>query len=230
MAKIDFDCYSDIYNNITGDNVRFFSEDDLYFAKIKINIIHDIICYSPKRILEFGAGVGRNIPFIKEYFPDTEIWATDISEKSAAKINERYPYVKTFILNGDELRMMGMYDLVLVSGVYHHISPNIRSSVTKTIVSLMTENADLFVFEHNPYNLITRKLVDRCEYDKDAVLVNPKEMSTLLSEAGLNLIRKRFYLYFPPALKMGWLERILYKVPLGGQYMLQASKSNDFMC
>jgi hypothetical protein len=224
MGKIDFDDYADNYRELTSENVKFFSNNDSYFARHKIHLIKKYLEREPKKILEYGAGVGLNMPFLMDCFPKSEIWACDISEKSLQKININYPIVKTFLLGGGIDLIPSRFDLVFIAGVYHHVEPTIRSAVTAHVVNLMDDQGELFVFEHNPYNPITRRLVDRCSYDEDAVLLKPFELQELLIGAGLYIQKTRYYLYFPPFLKLGKLENLLSTIPLGGQYFVKGIK------
>ena len=224
MKKIDFDKYADDYDELTRKNVNFFSSDDFYFARVKIDLIKTYIKQEPKRILEYGAGVGRNLPFLMGYFPASEIWACDISEKSLRKINKNYPEVKTFLLDKGLSQECGVFDLILIAGVFHHIEPAIRGAVAAHAVSLMSDQSELFIFEHNPYNPVTRRLVDRCPYDGDAVLLKPVEVRSLLIGGGLNVKQTGYYLFFPPSLKLSKLENLLSSIPLGGQYFVSATK------
>jgi SAM-dependent methyltransferase len=225
MKRVDFDDYADNYEELAIENVNFFSRDDSYFARSKIHLVKKYIQREPNKILEYGAGIGRNLRFLIECFQRSEIWACDISEKSLKKINTNYPTVNTFLLRGGISLTTSVYDLVFIAGVYHHIEPFSRRAVTAQIVNLMGERGELFVFEHNPYNPVTRRLVDRCPYDEDAVLLKPFELRKLLIAAGLYIQKTKYYLFFPPVLRLGKLEILLSAIPLGGQYFVKAIKS-----
>ena len=83
----------------------------------------------------------------------------------------------------------------------------------------------VFVFEHNPWNPVTRAIVRDCPLDRDAVLLTAPETRGLLSRAGLEVVEQRYYLFFPRSL--GFLRRFepwLAWLPLGGQYYVAARK------
>lgn len=83
----------------------------------------------------------------------------------------------------------------------------------------------IFVFEHNPYNPVTQKIVSNCPYDEDAVLLKPSELNGLLREGGLEVKEQQFSLFFPQWLKLALpLERYLGWLPLGGQYWIKARR------
>ena len=209
---------------MTSRNVSFFSSDDSYFARLRILLVKKYLVREPKTILEYGAGIGRNLPFLMEYFPKAEIWACDISEKSIQKINKNYSSIKTFLLRDGNYLIPAVFDVIFIAGVYHHVKPALRATLTAHVQNLMGSQGELFVFEHNPYNPVTRRLVDRCPYDEDAVLLKPFELRKLLVGAGLDIKKIRYFLYFPPFLKLNNLEKLMSLIPLGGQYFIKAIK------
>jgi hypothetical protein len=80
------------------------------------------------------------------------------------------------------------------------------------------------IIEHNPWNPVTRAIVKRCPVDADAELLAAREAIRLIEASGFRSLRTDYFLYLPEWLfnKFGALERLLYKIPLGGQYALLA--------
>ena len=222
MGKVNFDEYVQEYEKLLNKNLSFFSKDDSYFCRYKAELLKKYSYVNPKKILEFGAGIGRNIPYVKNIYPDAEIYAYDVSQKSLDYLSSKYPYAK---IVRDFSGFEESFDMVFCSVVYHHVPAEERDKATKDIYKSLKKNGELFVFEHNPINPVTRKLVERCPYDEDAVLISPKEMKNMASNAGFSDFSVKYYLYFPPVLKISFLEKFLYWLPLGGQYMLKAVKS-----
>jgi len=88
----------------------------------------------------------------------------------------------------------------------------------------------LFVmFEHNPANPATRLVVSRTPVDSNAVLLRARESRALMRAAGLAPLDTLYYLYLPQRLFefAGKLERLLTRVPLGGQYAVFGEKSPE---
>lgn len=221
MARVDFDEYVREYDRLLNKNLSFFSRDDSYFCRYKAQLIKKYSRHKPSKILEFGAGIGRNIPFIKEIFPESEIFAYDVSQKSLDYLASKYPYAGII---RDFSGFRESFDLVFCSVVYHHIPVADRQKATDGIYKSLKKGGELFIFEHNPLNPVTRKLVERCPYDEDAVLLGPRDMKAMASASGFSSFMVRYYLYFPPALGLSMFEKFLYLLPLGGQYMLKAEK------
>ncbi len=219
-----FDDYTKSYNEILRENTSFFSEDDTYFAKYKIDIVRKNITRPVSRILEYGCGIGRNIHLLKSAFPQAAILGSDISNESLKLAREQNPDVE-FFQEMDAKKSIEPFDLIFVAGVIHHIPVNERASAMQTLFNRLSPTGQLMIFEHNPYNPLTRKIVRDCPYDKDAVLLAPSELKRLLHQAGFVAIQNSYCLFFPPRLsKLLSLEAYLGWLPLGGQYWTRAHR------
>jgi len=223
---IDFDNYSYGYTEILRENLGMFGRDIDYYAEYKIKIILKNTVSYPNRILDYGCGVGRHIPFFLKYFPNAEIWGCDISEHSLKTAETLNPDQNFFSLNRyDFISKKEFFDLILVSNVFHHITNEMRVHEMRKIKGFLKSSGELFVFEHNPYNPITRHIVNRCPFDFDAMLLKPSEMKTLLIKNKFNIFKKRYSLFFPSALKkFQCLDEFLGLIPMGGQYYFHAEK------
>jgi len=220
--KVNFDNYAEDYERILQEQLKFFDGQTEYFSEYKINLIKKHLSKPPGRILEYGCGIGRNLRFLREHFPAAELYASDISEKSLAVAARENPSVKVFLAGRDIIKEK--FDLIFVALVFHHINREKRLDVLQEIRQMLRDQGDLFIFEHNPYNPVTRHLVNSCPFDADAVLIKRGEMERLLITAGFKIKKGRYALYFPSALKkLRFIESLLGFIPLGGQYFLKAS-------
>ena len=221
--KVNFDNFAEEYDQLLRESVGFFSKSDRYFAEYKVAIARELVREDPHKILEFGCGTGRNVPFLQAKFPGAVIHGTDISKKSLAEAKHLSPDAHFFIDDEDFYNDPGKYDFVFVAGVFHHVAPDLRDPVLDRIKSKMAPGGSILVFEHNPYNPITRRIVSNCKYDADAVLLAMKETSTRLTSCGFMVLEKGYCLFFPERLgAMSKLDRYLRLLPLGGQYFVYA--------
>lgn len=221
--KVDFDQYADNYQKILQEQLSFFDVNEGYFAEYKINLIKKYIKDNPKKILEYGCGVGRNLEYLRKHFQQSKIYAGDISRRSLEIAKADNPSVRFFLLGEDTI--VDKFDLIFVALVFHHIEPGLRSKVMEDISDLLQEGGNIFIFEHNPYNPITRYLVNICIFDADAVLLTKREMIKLLIDANLCINTCRYTLFFPSFLKkLRFLEPMLGYLPFGGQYFINANK------
>jgi SAM-dependent methyltransferase len=222
MGKVDFDDYSNEYNDILENRLKTFSHNVEFFAENKILILKKMLNYSPKMILEYGCGIGRNLSFLSKHFPGSEIFGCDISQESL-KIAEKNKFAKLYYLGSDEIN--DKFDLIFISCVFHHIEPQKREEVVRYIYSLLVNKGSIFVFEHNPYNPLTRYIVNTCPFDSDAILLSMNECNKLFNSNGFITLAQQYYLFFPPKLaKLFCIEEYLGWLPLGGQYFIQFSK------
>lgn len=224
MKKVDFDQYASNYNELLREGTGFFTKDESYFARYKVDIAQRLVTGSPTSVLEFGCGIGRNIPFLREAFPGAAVMGSDVSGKSIEIARKENPGVR-FWVEGEQPGQTPGFDLVFVAGVFHHIPPAERQGAADAIAAHLAPGGSIVVFEHNPYNPVTRKLVRDCPYDEGVILLRPKEMRRLLVAAGLKIERQGYSLFFPPALKfLARLEPHLSWLALGGQYWVHAKR------
>lgn len=223
--KVDFDDYTENYNQLLREGTGFFSSSEEYFARYKVNLVRKQVDTPVNRILEYGCGIGRNIPFLQQAFPDAVIMGSDISSASL-DIARRDNTGVEFFREDENTESTNLFDVIFVAGVFHHIPIAQRAEVAKMLFNRLSPNGLLFVFEHNPYNPVTRRIVSNCPYDEDAILLKPTELQSLISEAALAVECKAYCLFVPPSLSiLTWLENWLGWLPLGGQYWVQARRS-----
>jgi len=226
MEKVDFDKHAENYEKVLSEDLEIFGEESGYFADYKIKIVSENLNYKPLRILDFGCGIGRNIKYFKKYFQDSEITGCDISAKSIEIAKKNNPDVKFFLLNNINIKENeSRYDLIFTSCVFHHIEPGLRPESMNGIKSMIKKNGSFFIFEHNPYNPVTRKVVKDCIWDADAILLTKKETLNLTEQTGFTVKQKKYTLFFPAFLKIfRFMEKYIGFLPFGGQYYVIAEK------
>ena len=224
MSRVDFDDYSESYNRLMKEGVGFFDKEEGYFSRYKIEIVRRLTDEEPGRILEYGCGVGRNIGQIRALFPLSSIYGCDVSKKSIEAARKQNPDAEFFVIGEDRVSME--FDLVLLVNVLHHVLPQERKRLADSLAALLSGGGSLFVFEHNPFNPVTSRVVSTCPFDKDAVLLRPKEVSALMRGSGLEMGERGYCLFFPGFLRgLRRLEKYLFWLPLGGQYFYKARKT-----
>jgi ubiquinone/menaquinone biosynthesis C-methylase UbiE len=222
MDKNDFDQFANQYDQILENQLHFFENDNSYFAEYKIKKLRQLIPYEPQTILDFGCGTGRSTTHLQEYFPTSQIHGCDISEKSLQIAKQNNP--KAIFLTPPQLQTK--FDIIFLSCVLHHVEIDKRLALMSHLSSLLSTTGKIVVFEHNPFNPVTRHLVNTCPFDKDAILLKPKELQKLFIDSGLKEISQQYTLFFPQFLRgLRIFEKFLHWLPLGGQYMMIGSKS-----
>src|SRR5437762_2262635 len=81
---------------------------------------------------------------------------------------------------------------------------------------VLVPGAPLFIFEHNPYNPLTVRVVRRIPFDEGVKLLRPYGAAELLRAAQFRVGRPRFYFFFPRILRcLRPIEAYLDWMPLG---------------
>jgi SAM-dependent methyltransferase len=215
---IDFDQYARDYKALVAAQTNFFDGDDDYFTRYKIDRLKEI-AGDASAVLDFGCGIGRSMPHLRSAFPNADLVGCDPSRESLSLAREQNP--REQFLSLDEVREEPRFDVVLAACVFHHIAPGDRIDAIAYCRTRLKPGGRLVIFEHNPLNPVTQRLVSTCPFDADAVLLGMSETERRLRQSGFKIDRKAYCLFFPGALAaMRLLERWLGWLPLGGQYFV----------
>lgn len=225
-----FDKCSDNYREIHTENIgKISGTDSDYFSEYKIEEIKRRYPETPAKWLDLGCGDGLTAFFVHKHFPQTEYHGIDISENSINRAKSRGLEGADFILY-DGLHLPfedNSFDVIFMACVMHHIIPNQRDAILNECRRVLRDDGKLIVFEHNTYNPVTRKIVNDCVFDSDAVLVNQKAFGQQLKRNGFLKTKKRYTIFFPRKKAFKWLlplEKHLTWCLLGGQYYYVAEK------
>jgi SAM-dependent methyltransferase len=193
VSRVDFDQYAGQYEAILAAQTNFFDGDSGYFARYKIELAQQLV--GPvNSILDFGCGVGRSMPYLREVFPKAEIVGCDPSAESLAIARRENP----------SCRFTSMDEL----------TPDAK----------LKEGGYFIIFEHNPINPVMRHLVKNCPFDADAVLLSMRETVERMRNAHLHIDESSYCLFFPqPLAALRPFEKYLRWLPMGGQYFVCAS-------
>lgn len=225
MHNVDFDDYCETYDSLINNHLAGYGDID-YLGKSKVKLVREILgnFNEHPNILDFGCGVGRNLPYLKSFYPEAKIHAFDISKNSLDYAKQNNPDITTIYENSID-SYISFFDLIFISGVFHHIEEEQRIDVVKRLKRLLNDHGTITVFEHNPLNPVTRSIVKDCPFDKDAKLVTKNKLNNLFIEQGFKKLSHRYTLFVPPKLKaFDFIEKFLYRVPLGAQYCVFFTK------
>ncbi len=181
--------------------------------------------------LDFGCGNGRMLKFMlasERLKGPTEQGRLRLFgfDTSAESIEEAKTLVgdDRVCLVSDLSRLPGeaRFDFVTSCHVFHHIPPAERAATADTLAGRMKPASRLVIWEHNPFNPITRLLVKMCPFDGDARLLTLNATKTLFGKKAFRFVRHAYVNLFPP----GWqrlkalplIEEKLRGVPVGAQY------------
>ena len=231
MKKTEFDQYSKSYRDIHTQNIgKVSGVDSDYFSEYKIRELFDRGIIKQERMyrwLDLGCGDGNTYQFVKKYFPNIQYSGIDISADSIEVAREKYitnakanlPDFLTY--DGVQIPFAdATFDVVYLACVLHHVPVDMRADLISECKRVLKKTGNLIIFEHNPYNPVTLKMVNTCPFDADAVLLKEKELNRLCSNNRMH--GKIRYTIFVPRKgifqKMVKLEKYLSWLPLGGRY------------
>lgn len=233
MEQPTFDRYAKSYDSLHRKSIAASGYAPEYFDEYKVREMarqwYKIKgTRPPRRILNFGCGIGKSEIYLRAYFGEAEIFSCDISALSLqdAKLRNKQDSRINFgqIVQG-KLPFAPGAEMVLAANVFHHIPPSERAANLRTIREAMDRDGLFFIFEHNPRNPLTLRAVRDCPFDQDAILLPAGETHNRLQQAGFTQIKISYRLFFPHALRrLVPLEPWLGKVPLGAQYFAMAVK------
>jgi SAM-dependent methyltransferase len=225
MKVSEFDKFADEYLATHRANTALTGEDPEYFARYKVEAVAARLkrlgLPAPQRVLDFGCGIGNSAPHLRAAFPGAAIVGLDVSERSLAVARQRFPGAADFrrYEGGAQIPLEPGFDLVFSACVFHHIEAAEHVSLFAALRGLLAPGGRLAVFEHNPWNPVSRYIVATCPFDEDAVLIPAPEFARRQKAAGFREVDVAYTGFFPGPLKaLRPLERAMARLPLGAQY------------
>jgi SAM-dependent methyltransferase len=200
-----------------------FGKDIGYYAEYKARLLREQFPGPVPSILEFGCGVGRNLPHLRRLFPESRLSGCDVSRASLDLARIRCPDA-SFFECGRRPGPEGPFDLILIAGVLHHITTDEeRRAAFEQVRGSLRRGGRVAIFEHNPRNPVVTASLRRISWDDDADLLRMEAACVLLERCGFRVLEKRYVLFVPPLLKrLAFLDSRLSRCPLGAQYFIEA--------
>lgn len=218
MAMSEFDQFSVGYEQLLDASVAITGEKSEYFASYKTKFIAEKIAPRPGcKILDYGCGVGLVCNEIKKQVPQAQIDGFDVSQASLGRVDPALRLQGVF--SSEVSKLSRDYDVVFLANVMHHVEPKDRQQVISEAAGLLRRGGRLVIFEHNPRNPLTRRAVDQCPFDGNAILLPSWETKGYLAQSGFRRIGLDYIVFFPSWLR--WLrplEPFLRWCPAGAQY------------
>jgi SAM-dependent methyltransferase len=211
-----FDEVATQYDEIHAKGMSLSGEPSGYFAQYKIDRLKRLGVAADASVLDFGCGVGNITELLVQNF--SSVVGYDPSVGSLEVARKRLPGVTFY--SDVNLLPKSQFDVVVLAGVMHHVPPAERNAVISQARDALKVGGRLVVFEHNPYNPVTRRVVDNCPFDDDAILLPPRELREIFAKADLAHVKQVFIVFFPHALAfLRALEPAIGFFPLGAQTM-----------
>lgn len=216
----DFDRLAHNYKAVLDKSLEVGGEKGEYFAHYKADYLKRYLGpgFSGK-ILDYGCGIGLLSELLIQYFPQATVDGYDVSAASIDHVPGHLKKQGVFTSLMDHLA--GGYDLAVIVNVLHHIEPHERAGAIQKLKNLVKPGGVIIIFEHNPFNPLTRKVVNESPIDKGVVLLPCWEVLRYLKQARFAALKLKFILFFPKLLAaLRWAEPHLSWLPIGAQYVV----------
>jgi SAM-dependent methyltransferase len=246
MGRInaEFDKFAgDYYDESKNDLGKFGKYRDTAFI-YKAQLLKYMLKDEPKNLLDFGCGIGLNIPYFFKYFKNTKLYGCDVSSESIEVAKKKYSYCDFNVINNtDDLQIYNNIDCIFISTVLHHIPQEEHEYWINGLYNIITETkhnsgGGIVIFEHNMKNPLTKLTVKKSKIDDDAIMLSPKYCKRLLlnkfyqtRNGDKEILLKRDtvklqYTYFFPWRNgfFTFIEHMFFWLPLGAQYCVYARK------
>lgn len=227
--KINFDDYVESYENEIRSSIGFIGQDHDFFINVKANILMGLAKSNFKepeniRILDIGSGIGLIDRKISSLFRN--LFGVDVEEGVIEKAKAFNLEVKYSLYNGEKLPFEdNSMDMVFTVNVMHHVPPVNWEQFIGEMQRVTRKNGIAAVFEHNPLNPLTRIAVNKCEFDRDAVLISRSKMKSMFKNK-FCLIDEAYILFVPFKNDIfRSFESLLKWLPLGAQYYVCGKRS-----
>ncbi len=183
--------------------------------------------FRPRRVLDFGCGIGDTAAHLAKVYPEAKVVGVDTAEEAIAHAREVHGGERISFRPLGELDAEPAFDLCYTNGVFHHIPPAEREGAVSLVHRAMASGGRFALVENNPWNPGARLVMSRIDFDRDAIMLWPRETRALLASGGFEeTTAPRFLFLFPRLLAfLRFLEPSLARLPLGAQYYVVGTKA-----
>jgi SAM-dependent methyltransferase len=224
VPDAEFDGYSQSYDQTVNSALAFTGLKVDFFTKVKTDYLKDLIRsrftdLSRVSVLDVGCGVGNSLSLLAQGAAG-RLAGVDVSEACLATARERKAGVEYRAYDGLHLpHPHAAFDVVFSICVFHHIAIADRIPLAQDIRRVLRPGGMFAIFEHNPLNPFTMRVVNSCEFDENAILLRSGEAETLMQNAGFREVYSRFILTIPASgSTLRYVDRMFGRLPLGAQY------------
>lgn len=226
---MDFNESKDSYRSTIENSLKFSGKNLDFFVSVKADFLNQIIkkflphVKKPK-LLDVGCGHGFIHPYLQKN--ECEVVGVEMAGEVLELARKENPQVLYLHHDGETLPFESeTFDVAIAICVMHHVPTTQWNNFLVEMKRVLTSTGIVIIFEHNPYNPITRHIVSKNILDHDAILLPHTHLEGLMRTAGFKVAKSRFILFTPFAQRIfRWLDKCLGWCPLGAQYYTVATQ------
>jgi SAM-dependent methyltransferase len=222
---VEFEEYKQSYVAEVEQSIDFAGQGHDFFIRIKADELvascrRQLGALKHRCVLDVGCGVGLMSRYVGEHFG--ELHGVDIAPGVVERAAANVPQGKFQLYDGKRIPFAEQtFDVVFTVCVLHHVPPAQWTSLVAEMARVLKPGGLLYIFEHNPYNPLTRRAVSNCSFDADATLLTRSQSTALMRGAELETVEARYVLFFPwNGSSFRSIESGLRWLPLGAQYFV----------
>jgi SAM-dependent methyltransferase len=178
---VEFEEYKQSYVAEVEQSIDFSGQSHDFFIRVKADELvascnRQLGTLEQRSILDVGCGVGLMSRYVGEHFG--ELHGVDIAPGVVERAAENFPRGKFQLYDGKSIPFDEQsFDVAFTVCVLHHVPPEQWTSLVTEMARVLKPGGLLYIFEHNPYNPLTRRAVNHCPFDADATLLTRSLLS-----------------------------------------------------
>lgn len=227
--KTSFDDHAASYRDEVDRAIAFSGKDVDFFARRKADVLVEVTRRAlgdvrGGTILDVGCGIGLVDGHLVGRF--REVAGVDVSSEELEIAAADHPEVSYALSRANRIpHPDDRFDVVFAACVLHHAPAPDQAPLVAEMARVAKPGGVIVVFEHNPLNPLTRRVVRRVAFDEGVTLLRPAEVRALFRSSGLSEA-VRYMTFLPFGGRISYLiERGLTRVPLGAQYAVVGRKA-----
>lgn len=228
----EFDDYSKSYHDQINAAISYSGQDVDFYTRVKADYLAALLDQhldgvGQPKVLDVGCGHGDIHSHLLER-KKMDLTGIDVATSVVDEARQLNPGVSYDHYDGVRLPYDdGSFDAAYTICVMHHVPPAQWQAFMDEMRRIVRPGGLVAVFEHNPLNPLTRRLVNNCPIDANAVLLNGRTLTGLFREAGFAKPKRRFIIFTPFSAKFfRWFDRVMGWLPLGAQYFVAGVKES----
>jgi len=220
-VKAEFDRFDQTYEAELDDAIAFAGREHEFYVEAKARRLLELarrrLGDRPLGVLDVGCGPGLTDRHLLPHVGS--LAGVDPSPGMVERARSENPDADYSVYDGERLPFEdATFDLAFAINVLHHVAIPNRRPLVEELGRVTKPDGLVAVFEHNPLNPLTRRVVRSCAFDEDVVLLGQAELVRLFRAAGLVVVDREYLLFFP--WRADALERRLTRLPLGAQHVV----------
>ena len=223
-AQAEFDRYRDTYEQTVDDAIGFVGQEHAFYVEAKARRLLELARrrLPGRELAALDVGCGPGLTDERLVGQVGSLHGVDVAEPMVERAREAVPGAMYDVYDGTRLPFEdASFDLTFAICVLHHVEPPDRAALVGELGRVTRPDGLVAVFEHNPLNPLTRRVVRNCEFDEGVELLGRRELTGLFARAGLDPLDVEYLLFFPWRGRVfAALEHVLRSLPLGAQYVV----------